>query len=71
MENSMININNPLEIRMVGMNALKEALGLVGMVKFMQQYNLGYGDYTKERLEEPDQSLDEIDKLLRQRQTCD
>ena len=49
---------------MVGMKALKEALGPVGMVRFMQQYDLGYGDYTKERQSEPDVELEEIEALL-------
>lgn len=60
-----MNLNNPMEIRMVGMQALREALGPIGMVRFMQQYDLGYGDYTKERQSEPDVDLDEIDALLR------
>ena len=59
-----VNLNNPLEVRMVGMKALKEALGPVGMVRFMQQYDLGYGDYTKERQSEPDVELEEIEPLL-------
>lgn len=46
------------------MKALQEALGSVGMVKFLQQYDMGYGDYTKEKQEQPDISLDEIDMLL-------
>ncbi|MBS4887530.1 MAG: hypothetical protein KH027_12845 [Clostridiales bacterium] len=61
-----VNINNPMEIRMVGMKALKDALGNVGAVRFLQQYDLGYGDYTKEKQNEPDLSLDEIDAMLRQ-----
>ena len=60
-----VNINNPLEIRMVGMQALKEALGPVGMVRFMQQYDLGYGDYTKERQSEPDIDINEVEALLK------
>lgn len=59
-----INLSNPVEIRNVGIKALQEALGPVGMVKFMQQYDMGYGDYTKEKQEQPDISLDEIDLLL-------
>ena len=47
------------------MKALQEALGPVGMVKFMQQYDMGYGDYTKEKQEQPDMSLEEIDLLLK------
>ena len=61
-----VNINNPMEIRMVGMKALKDALGNVGAVRFLQQYDLGYEDYTKEKKNEPDLSLDEIDAMLRQ-----
>ena len=61
-----VNINNPMEIRMVEMKALKDALGNVGAVRFLQQYDLAYGDYTKEKQNEPDLSLDEIDAMLRQ-----
>lgn len=60
-----VNLNNPIEIRNAGVKALQEALGPVGMVKFMQQYDMGYGDYTKEKQEQPDISLDEIDILLK------
>ncbi len=60
-----VNLSNPIEIRNVGIKALQEALGPVGMVKFMQQYDMGYGDYTKEKQEQPDISLDEIDMLLK------
>jgi len=28
------------------------------------QYDMGYGDYTKEKQEQPDMSLEEIDMLL-------
>ena len=49
-----VNLNNPLEIRMAGMKALRDALGPVGMVRFIQQYDIGYGDYTKEKQSEPD-----------------
>ena len=60
-----VNLSNPVEIRNVGIKALQEALGPVGMVKFIQQYDMGYGDYTKEKQEQQDISLDEIDVLLK------
>lgn len=60
-----VNLNNPFEIRTVGMQALKEVLGPVGMVRFMQQFDLGYGDYTKERQNEPNEDINAIDALLR------
>ncbi len=62
---SNVNLSNPIEIRNVGIKALQEALGPVGMVKFMQQYDTGYGDYTREKQEQPDISLDEIDMLMK------
>ncbi|MBQ7166744.1 MAG: hypothetical protein IJR93_07375 [Treponema sp.] len=42
-------INNLIQIRTAGLEALKNALGVVGAVRFMQQYDTGYGDYTKEK----------------------
>ena len=37
-----INLNNPTEIRMVGIQALRNVLGPVGTVRFIQQYDTGY-----------------------------
>ena len=36
-------------IRKLGISALTEKLGPIGMVEFMRQFDPGYGDYTKER----------------------
>jgi hypothetical protein len=44
-------------IRRMGIKALTEKLGPVGMVEFIRQFDSGYGDYTKERHE----WLDDID----------
>lgn len=60
-----INLSSPIDVRNAGMKALQEALGPAGMVKFMQQYDMGYGDYTKEKQEQQDMSLEEIDMLLK------
>ena len=38
-----VNLSSPIDVRNAGMKALKEALGPVGMVKFMQQYDMGFG----------------------------
>ena len=40
---------NPVEIRKKGLEALDNALGPIGMVRFLQQFESGSGDYTKER----------------------
>lgn len=37
------------EIRQQGYKALIDALGVVGTIKFLQDLEVGYGDYTKER----------------------
>lgn len=39
----------PEEIRNAGLEALERELGVVGMVRFLQQFEKGTGDYTKER----------------------
>lgn len=37
------------EIRRAGLEALMQALGPVGMVRFLHQFEAGAGDYTNER----------------------
>jgi hypothetical protein len=37
------------DIRKLGLEALFKTLGPVGMVRFIQQFETGVGDYTKER----------------------
>lgn len=39
----------PAIIRKLGIEAIAKELGPVGMIRFFQQYETGYGDYTKER----------------------
>lgn len=46
------------KIRRDGLKALKEKLGVEGMIKFIQMYSDGKGDYTKERRE----NLKNLDK---------
>jgi hypothetical protein len=63
--NTTINVNNLIEIRKTGLQALREALGPVGMVRFIQQYENGYGDYTKEKYQQPNLTVEEIDNILK------
>lgn len=51
-------------IRRMGIEALTEKLGPVGMVEFIRQFDSGYGDYTKERHEWLD-GID-IDTIVKQ-----
>jgi len=37
----------------------------IGMARFMQQYDAGYGDYTKEKYERSDMAMEEIDNALK------
>ena len=37
------------QIRLTGLRALSRELGAVGLVRFLQQFETGYGDYTVER----------------------
>lgn len=39
----------PIEIRRAGIDALSRGLGAVGMVRFLQQGEVGWGDYTADR----------------------
>lgn len=39
----------PNEIRRVGIEALTQGLGAVGMVRFLQQSEIGWGNYTADR----------------------
>jgi hypothetical protein len=39
----------PVELRRQGLEALTNALGYVGMIRFLEQFDTGSGDYTKER----------------------
>lgn len=40
---------NPVILRKMGLEALSKSLGPVGMIRFLQQYEAGAGDYTRER----------------------
>jgi hypothetical protein len=41
-----INVNNLIEIRKTGLQALRETLGPVGMVRFIQQYGGGKSTFS-------------------------
>lgn len=42
-------ILNPAELRAAGYKALTDALGPLGMARFLRQFEQGQGDYTRER----------------------
>jgi len=51
MSGTTITVKDLEIIRAEGLKALKEKLGVVGMIKFIQMYSNGQGDYTEERAE--------------------
>ena len=42
-------VMTPVQIREKGLEALRQHLGVVGMVRFLQQTELGGGNYIEER----------------------
>ena len=60
----------PAELRRAGIDALTQALGPVGMARFLQQFDSGHGDYTAQRyalLGNPsvDELMDEVERRRR------
>jgi len=56
------------QIRIAGMEALARELGIVGMVRFMQQFETGHGDYSKDRHQWlDDQDLDTVVKRIQEK----
>jgi len=65
-----LNVENKTlqEIRYLGLEALLQHLEVVGMIRFLQYQEKGYGDYSKERHNwlgnpEIDEIAEEIKKL--------
>jgi hypothetical protein len=55
------------EIRRKGLEALRKTLGRAGMIRFLQQFSTGSGDYARTRHEWVDRmSLEQIFSLARQ-----
>jgi hypothetical protein len=64
----MARTRTPEEIRQAGLEALVRELGPVDMVRFLQQFETGSGDYSADRLHWlGNQSVQELAEELRQR----
>ena len=57
---SNTDVRSTEEIRRRGIEALAEALGPVDAIRFLQSFDLGRGDYTKERTQVLDLELDDV-----------
>ena len=49
--NAVVNYPTEREIQSIAYQALHDQLGSTGFIRFIQQYEQGAGDYTKERHE--------------------
>lgn len=62
-----LDVINNMEILKSGLAALKESLGVTGVIRFLEQFdNGGSGDYTAEKymLEEDEPTDEEIRKMF-------
>lgn len=58
----------PQQIRAAGLAALSRELGVIGMIRFMQQFEMGQGDYSNDRHQWLDQySVDDIAKMAQEK----
>lgn len=59
--NTTLHLIKNSEIQRVGTEALIKALGPIGMARYLEEYdNGGIGDYTKEKYEQPEYSIEDI-----------
>ena len=63
--NVAINYRNPMVLRKLGIETLRKGIAAVGMAYFIRQYEVGEGDFTKEKYEtDEDYTMEDIDKML-------
>ncbi len=63
-----VQLMTPQQIRVAGLAALTRELGLVGMIRFMQQFETGQGDYSSDRHQWLDKyTVDDIAKMVREK----
>ena len=63
-----VQMMTPQQIRAAGLTVLARELGLVGMIRFMQQFEMGQGDYSKDRHQWLDQyTVDDIAKMVQEK----
>ncbi len=59
------------QIRLTGLRVLARELGAVGLVRFLQQFEMGNGDYTAERHQWLDgQNVQDIAQEIRLARKC-
>jgi len=46
-----VNKMTPNQVKISGLHAISAQMGIVGLIRFIQEYEIGYGDYTADRHE--------------------
>ena len=46
---SVVSYKTEYEIQQLGIEALRKGVGVVGLIRFMQQFNKGHGNYVEDR----------------------
>ena len=54
------------EIQQSGLEAIRKGIGVVGLIRFMQQFDKGHGDYVKDRqLWQKNYTVDSLTKAIK------
>jgi len=54
------------EIQQSGLEAIRKGIGVVGLIRFMQQFDKGHGNYVEDRqLWQKDYTVDSLTKAIK------
>ena len=63
-----VNYKTENEIQQLGIEALCKGIGVVGLIRFMQQFEKGHGDYVKDRQDwQKDYSVDALVEAIKKK----
>ncbi len=63
-----VNYKTENEIQQLGIEALCKGIGVVGLIRFMQQFEKGHGDYVKDRQDwQKDYSVDALVEAIKEK----
>lgn len=63
-----VNYKTENEIQQLGIEALCKGVGVVGLIRFMQQFEKGHGDYVKDRQDwQKDYSVEALVEAIKEK----
>ena len=63
-----VNYKTENEIQQLGIEALCKGIGVVGLIRFMQQFEKGHGDYVKDRQDwQKDYSVEALVEAIKEK----